>query len=691
MKLCFLVLSMVFVVILYSIFLMYKILKAPSGSEKMEMIHLAIKEGASAYIARQYFSIFIIGVILSVFLWILLGVYVCIGFVIGAVMSSLVGYLSMQVSIRANVKTAQAATLGYQSAFNMACDTGAIIGLLVISTGVLSVTSYYFFLEKIQCSKEVIHQALMSLGFGASLISIFARLGGGIFTKGADIGADLVGKIELSIPEDDPRNPAVIADNVGDNVGDCSGMAADLFESYIVTIVGSMILIDIGDSSVAKTLIYLPIIIGGSCMFATMIGTFFTGLNKKYEILKSLYRSFLVSNILSMFFILIIVYFYVGWTEAYKIYGMSILGKNIFYCCLSGLLTTRILMFLTEYYTSKYYRPVKSIAEASVTGHGTNIIQGLAISMESTASPIIIICLCIVFSYVNAGLFGISMAAVSMLSMVGSIVMLDAYGPVTDNAGGIAEMAGMKRETRTITDALDSVGNTTKAITKGYAIGSAGLGSLVLFSDYIGHVQQMYPQYLFNFSLQDPFVIVGLLLGGVITYLFGSMCLLSVGRAAQIVVFEVRRQFSVNAELLTGKGRPDYAYLVDLLTQRAIKEMIYPGLLPVLMPIIIYFLFLFVGEYEALIVLGSMLLGLIISGVFVAISMTSGGGAWDNAKKYIEEGHFGGKGTDTHKASITGDTVGDPYKDTAGPAINPMIKIANIVALLLISILHISK
>lgn len=675
--------------LLYGIFLIRTILRADAGTAAMQAIAGAIQEGARAYLNRQYQTIAVVGIIVLIILTWFLGLHVGIGFLIGAVLSGVAGYVGMNVSVRANVRTAQAAKHGLQPALTVSFRAGAVTGLLVVSLGILGITIYYQALLANGLSTRQILEALVALGFGASLISIFARLGGGIFTKGADVGADLVGKIEAGIPEDDPRNPAVIADNVGDNVGDCAGMAADLFETYIVTLVGAMLLAGIyftGEQ--LRIMMVLPLLIGGVCVFTSVIGTFFVKLGKNQDIMGALYRGFIVTMVLSALAIIAIVFFWIGLDTTFNAANITFNGKNIMYCAFVGLVVTLLLMRITEYYTMTKYRPVLSIARSSVTGHGTNIIQGIAVSMEATALPVIVICAGILISYQNAGLMGIAIAATTMLAVAGMIVALDAYGPVTDNAGGIAEMSHMPSAVRKTTDALDAVGNTTKAVTKGYAIGSAGFASLVLFAAFVEDLKHYFPQYDISFSLDDVNVIIGLFIGGLLPYLFGAMSMMAVGRAAQSVVVEVRRQFKEIPGLMEGTAKPNSGRAVDILTKAAIKEMILPSLLPVGAPIVIYVVMYFaVGPEGAFTALGAMLLGLVLTGLFVGISMTAGGGAWDNAKKHIEEGFFGGKGSVSHHAAITGDTVGDPYKDTAGPAINPMIKIANIVALLLMAIL----
>ncbi len=675
--------------VLYAIWMTRSVLAAPAGNDAMQKIAGAIAEGAKAYLNRQYQMIAMIGAVIFVALTALLGIHVGIGFVIGAILSGVAGYVGMNVSVKANVRTAEAARHGLQAALDIAFKSGAITGLLVVALGILGITGYYLALRSAGLETRALLEALVALSFGASLISIFARLGGGIFTKGADVGADMVGKIEAGIPEDDPRNPAVIADNVGDNVGDCAGMAADLFETYVVTLVGTMLLAGIyftGES--LELMMTLPMLIGGVCILASIAGTFFVKLGNSTDIMKALYKGFIVTAVLSAIAIAFICNYWLGLDTVLVGTQMTFTGLNLFYCCLTGLVVTGLLMRITEYYTMTTYRPVRSIAEASVTGHGTNIIQGIAVSMEATALPAIVISAGILFSYQNAGLFGIGIAATTMLALAGMIVALDAYGPVTDNAGGIAEMSNMPSDIRKTTDALDAVGNTTKAVTKGYAIGSAGFAALVLFAAFIEDIKHYFPQYSLTFSLEDAYVMVGLFLGGLLPYLFGAMSMMAVGRAAQSVVIEVRRQFKEIPGIMEGTGRPDYGRAVDILTKKAISEMVLPSLLPVAAPVLVYLvMWAGVGQKEALVTLGSMLLGLVVTGLFVGLSMTSGGGAWDNAKKYIEEGFFGGKGSEAHKAAVTGDTVGDPYKDTAGPAINPMIKIANIVALLLLAIL----
>jgi len=682
--------------VLYGLITSRQILSLSTGNEKMSSIANAIQEGARAYLNRQYITIGIVGFVIFLLIWFVFGLSSGIGFLIGAIFSGAAGYVGMNISVRSNVRTTQAASSSLAEGLSVSFKAGAVTGMLVAGFALLSIALYYFVLDNSgQFPGREIVAPLVSLGFGASLISIFARLGGGIFTKGADVGADLVGKVEAGIPEDDPRNPAVIADNVGDNVGDCAGMAADLFETYVVTVVATMVLSSIFFSDVSAMMMY-PLAIAGVCTLASIIGTYFVKLGKSENIMAALYKGFAVSAILSAVLLYFITDHVISLDTVFEVDEKTFTGMSLFYCGLLGLIITGLIIWVTEYYTGTNYRPVQSIAQASTTGHGTNVIQGLAISLEATALPALIIVAGIITTHSLAGLFGIAIAVTTMLALAGMVVALDAYGPVTDNAGGIAEMSELDEKVRKTTDALDSVGNSTKAVTKGYAIGSAGLGALVLFAAYtedlehfandpnsplsfekIGHV---------TFDLSNPYVVVGLLIGGLLPFLFGAMSMTAVGRAAGSVVVEVRRQFKEIPGIMEGTGKPEYGKCVDILTKSAIREMIIPSMLPVLSPIVVYFVILLIaGQAAALSCLGALLLGVIITGLFVAISMTAGGGAWDNAKKYIEDGNHGGKGSEAHKAAVTGDTVGDPYKDTAGPAVNPMIKITNIVALLLLA------
>ncbi len=690
--------------VLYGIVQTASLLRKSPGNEKMQEIAAAIQEGASAYLRRQYTTIAIVGVVILVAVFFLIGPFAAIGFLIGSTLSGAAGYAGMLISVRANVRTAQAASESLAKGLNLAFTSGAITGMLVAGFALIGVAGYYAVLTlglgKDATSREVV-DALVALGFGASLISIFARLGGGIFTKGADVGGDMVGKVEAGIPEDDPRNAATIADNVGDNVGDCAGMAADLFETYAVTTVATMVLAAIffrDDVAHVGNMMLLPLAICGVCIITSIIGTLFVRLGKNNNIMGALYQGLIVTGVLSIGAVWWVIHALVP--DVLTIQDKSVDANALFGCGLAGLAVTALIVVITEYYTGTGFRPVKSIAKASVSGHGTNVIQGLAVSLESTALPALVIIAGIIITYKLAGLFGIAIATTTMLSLAGFIVALDAFGPVTDNAGGIAEMAGLPHEVRISTDALDAVGNTTKAVTKGYAIGSAGLGALVLFAAYTQDLKffsapenaTAFPFFAgmgtVAFDLSNPYVVVGLLFGGLLPFLFGGMSMTAVGRAAEAVVAEVRRQFKENPGIMTYEVKPEYGKAVDILTKAAIREMIVPSLLPVASPIVLFVVIMWIaGKADAFSALGAMLMGVIVTGLFVAISMTAGGGAWDNAKKYIEEGNYGGKGSDAHKAAVTGDTVGDPYKDTSGPAVNPMIKITNIVALLLLAVL----
>ena len=689
--------------IVYGVFTVNSVMSMSTGSERMKEIAGAIQEGAQAYLNRQYTTIAAVGAVVFLVLLVLLDLTTAVGFAIGAILSGAAGFVGMLVSVRANVRTTQAASESLAKGLSVAFRSGAVTGMLVAGLALLGLAAYYGFLTGFMGNapeSRTVVNGLVALSLGASLISVFARLGGGIFTKGADVGGDLVGKVEAGIPEDDPRNPATIADNVGDNVGDCAGMAADLFETYVVTVAATMVLGSILYTAEAAQFMFYPMAIGGVCIITSILGTFAVTLGKgSTNIMGALYKGLIATGVLSLIAIAVVTFQIFGFSDpvAETSSGQPFTGLSLFLCAILGLVVTGLIVWITEYYTGTAFRPVKSVAKASESGHGTNVIQGLAVSMEATALPALVIVIAIVATYSLAGLYGIATAVTTMLALAGMIVALDAFGPVTDNAGGIAEMSGLEGSVRDTTDALDAVGNTTKAVTKGYAIGSAGLGALVLFAAYTEDIRHFiahpadYPFFAdvtLDFSLSNPYVVVGLFVGGLLPYLFGSMAMMSVGRAAGAIVEEVRRQFKEKPGIMQGTEKPDYAKAVNLLTGAAIKEMVAPSMIPILSPLVLYGVVSVVADKsQALSAVGAMLMGVIVTGLFLALSMTAGGGAWDNAKKYIEDGNHGGKGSEAHKAAVTGDTVGDPYKDTAGPAVNPMIKITNIMALMLLAVL----